>query len=103
MEAIQMETRPKTYEVVHLPENATPEQYEELIEWLLAEDGSNIRHLLMVVLGVTSIHFTVGSKVGILKPGDYLVKTPLGDWEVWSETQVNENLRVIPPNPELGS
>lgn len=102
MEAIQMEPRPKIYEVVCLPENATSEQYEELVEWLLAQDGSNVRHPLTVVNGgITSIHFTLGSKAVSLIPGEYLVRTPSGDWEVWSETQINENLRVVPHNIEL--
>ena len=97
MEAIQMETLPKTYEVVHFPENATSEQIEELAEWMLAQDGSNIRHLLTVINGgITTIHFTVGSKCVTLIRGQYLVMTPSGDWEVWSETQINENLRVVP-------
>ena len=98
MEAILMEPRPKTtYEVVHLPENATSEQYEELVEWLLAQDGSNVRHPLMVVEGgIASISFMQGSKTVTLIQGEFLVRTPSGDWEVWSEIQVNENLRVVP-------
>ena len=97
MEAIQMETRPKTYEVVRFPENPTWDQYEELAEWIFAQDGSNVRHLLTGVNGgVTTIHFKVGSKNVTLTQGEYLVWTPSGDWEVWSETQINENLRPVP-------
>lgn len=103
MEAIQMETRPKTYEVVRFPENATSEQIEELAEWMLAQDGSRIRHLLTVLNGeITSIHFTAGSKCVTLTQGEYLVWTPSGDWEVWTENQINENLRPVPHNLEVG-
>ena len=98
MEAILMEPRPKTtYEVVHLPENATSEQCEELVEWLLAHDGSNVRHPLTVVEGgLASISFMQGSKIVTLIQNDYLVMTPSGDWEVWTETQINETLRAVP-------
>ena len=103
MEAIQMETRPKIYEVVYLPEDATEEQYTELAEWILAHDGSNVRNLLTGVnAGVKYIHIAQGSKNVTLLPGEYLVKTPFGDWEVWTETQINENLRPVPHNLEVG-
>ena len=105
MEAILMEPRPKTtYEVVHLPENATSEQCEELVEWLLAHDGSNVRYPLTVVAGgLTSISFMQGSRSVTLIQDEYLVRTPSGDWEVWSETDINENLRPVPHDLELGA
>lgn len=103
MEAIQMEPRPKlVYEVVLLPEDATSEQCEELVEWVLAQDGSNVRHPLTVVEdGLASISFMQGSKTVTLIQGEYLVRTPSGDWGVWTETQINENLRPVPHNLEL--
>src|SRR5699024_9059298 len=102
MEAIRMEARPKTYEVVHLPENPTQEHYEELAEWVLAQDGSNVRHPAVILSGGFAFvsYGRVRSDVTLL-PGEYLVRTPSGTWEVWSEAQINESLRVVPHNLEL--